>query len=80
MLCYGAQSVQFTVAVLPAEESALKTHSGVTNGLVLDHANGVGGTLVTEVAPGATLTDVALFIDSSTAALNPLAKEKYWWG
>ena len=77
--CYLAQSVLFTVAVLPAEEGALKTHSGVANGLVLDHANGVGGALVNEVTPGATLTNVALFIDSSTAALTPLAQEKYWW-
>ena len=73
------QTVTFTVAVLPAEESALKTHSGITNGLVLDHVNGVGTPLVTEVTPGATLTDVALFIDTSKAALAPLAEEKYYW-
>ena len=76
---HAPQSVTFTVAVLPAEESALKTHGGVTNGLVLDHANAVGTPLVTEVTPGAALTNVALFIDTSKAALTPLAEEKYWW-
>ena len=74
-----AQSVSFTVAVLPAEESALKTHGGVTNGLVLDQKNGAGMPVVTEVAPGAALTNVALFIDTSKAALTPLAQEKDWW-
>ena len=78
-LLHASQSVTFTVAVLPAEESALKTHGGVTNGLVLDRANGVGTPLVTEVNPGAALTNVALFIDTSKAALTPLAEEKYWW-
>ena len=76
---HASQSVTFTVAVLPAEESALKTHGGITNGLLLDHANAVGTPLVTEVTPGAALTNVALFIDTSKAALTPLAEEKYWW-
>lgn len=73
------QAVTFTVAMLPAEQSALKTHGGVTNGLVLDHANGAGTPLVTDITPGAALTNVALFIDTSKAALTPLAQEKYWW-
>ena len=74
-----AQSVTFTVAVLPTEESALKTHGGVTNGLVLEQKNGAGMPVVTSVTPGATLTNAALFIDTTKAALTPLAEEKDWW-
>ena len=69
----------FTVAVLPAEESSLKTHGGVTNGLALEQKNGVGMPVVAQVTPGATLSDVALFIDTTKAALTPLAQEKDWW-
>ena len=69
----------YTVAVLPADETALKTHGGVTNSLVLDHADGVGTPLLTKVTPGATLTNVALFIDTTKAAATPLAGEKDWW-
>ena len=72
------QSVTFTVAVLPADESALKTHGGVTNGLVLEHASGVGTPLLTKVTSGA-LINVALFIDASKAATASLAEEKDWW-
>ena len=79
LLLPQSQSVTFTVAVLPANESALKTQRGVTNGLVMEHANGAGTPLVTAVAPGATLTNVALFIDSSKEALRPMAEEKDWW-
>ena len=69
----------FTIAVLETEESALKTHGGVTNSLVMDQKNSVGMPVVTQVTPGATLSNVALFIDTTKAALTPLAQEKDWW-
>jgi hypothetical protein len=74
-----AQSVRFTVSVLPAEEAGLKLHRGVVNGLVQSAKSGNGASLVTSVTPGATLTDVALFIDSNKASMQPMASAEGWW-
>lgn len=75
-LSVAMQSVRFTVA-LP-EQSALKLRGGVANGLVQEAANGARTPLVTSVQPGATLTSVALFIDSNKAALHSAAITEYW--
>ena len=68
-----AQSIAFTVAFLPANESDIKLRRGVVNELVWEQAAGNGAPLVTAVQPGATLTNVALFIDSNKATLHPTA-------
>ncbi len=67
------------MSVLPAEEAGLKLHRGVVNGLVWSQKNGNGAPLVTSVTPGATLTDVALFIDSNKASMKPAASTEDWW-
>ena len=74
----AAQSVSFTVSVLPAEETGLKLHKGVVNGLVWQQQKGNGAPLVTSVTPGATLANVALFIDSNKASLHPAATTEDW--
>ncbi|KAK9902652.1 hypothetical protein WJX75_001453 [Coccomyxa subellipsoidea] len=74
------KTVTFDIAVLPADESALKTAHGVTNELVLEHADNVGTPLTDAVQPGTVLTDVALFIDENRESLKPIAETKSWWG
>jgi hypothetical protein len=71
--------VRFTVSVLPAEEAGLKLHKGVVNGLVMSQKNGNGAPLVTAVQPGAMLSNVALFIDSNKASMQPAAATEDWW-
>ncbi len=73
------QTVTFTIALLPAEESSLKTARGVTNELVQEHLNSVGTPLTEAIQPGATWTDVALFIDQNRDSLKPMAETKTWW-
>jgi len=73
------ESVTFTIAVLPADESALKTARGVTNELVQEHANSVGTPLTDAIQAGATWSDVALFIDENRDSLKPMAETKTWW-
>jgi hypothetical protein len=73
------QALTFTVSVLEAEQSALKTKRGVTNELVAEHANGAVTNLITAVQPGATMSNVALFIDENRASLQPASSTKTWW-
>lgn len=73
----AAQTVTFSIAVLPADEAALKTARGVTNELVMEHANNVGTPLTEAVQPGAVWKDVALFIDQNRESLKPIAETKY---
>ena len=70
--------VSFTVSVVPANESDIKLHKGVVNGLAWEAKKANGAPLVTAVQPGATLTNVALFIDSNKAALQPAAATEDW--
>jgi hypothetical protein len=79
-VCCPAQTVTFTITVLPADESALKTAHGVTNELVLEHADNVGTPLTDAVQPGTVLNDVALFIDENRESLKPIAETKSHWG
>lgn len=51
----------------------MKLRGGIVNELVWEQAAGSGAPLVTAVQAGATLTNVALFVDSSKAALHPVA-------
>ena len=67
------QSVTFAVAVLAANESDVKLRAGVVNELVWEQQAGAGAPLVAAVQAGATLTNVAVFIDSSKATLHPIA-------
>lgn len=73
------KSVTFTIAVVPAEEASLKTARGVTNELVQEHMNSVGTPLTEVIQPGATWSDVALFIDENRDSLKPMAETKTWW-
>ncbi|EIE22627.1 hypothetical protein COCSUDRAFT_42290 [Coccomyxa subellipsoidea C-169] len=73
------ETVTFSIAVLPADEAALKTARGVTNELVMEHANNVGTPLTEAVQPGAVWKDVALFIDQNRESLKPIAETKTWW-
>ena len=70
--------MSFTVSVLPAARSGLKLRKGVVNGLVWEQEAGNGMPLVTSVTPGATLTNVALFIDSNKYSLHPAASTEDW--
>ncbi|EIE22631.1 hypothetical protein COCSUDRAFT_53613 [Coccomyxa subellipsoidea C-169] len=72
------KTVTFNIAVLPADEAALKTARGVTNELVMEHANNVGTPLTEAVQPSAVWNDVALFIDQNRESLKPIAETK--WG
>ena len=73
-----AQMVSFTVSVVPANESDIKLHKGVVNGLVWEAEKGNASPLVSAVQPGATLTNVALFIDSNKESLHPAAATEDW--
>ena len=76
-VCCATQTVTFNIAVLPADEAALKTARGVTNELVMEHANNVGTPLTEAVQPSAVWKDVALFIDQNRDSLKPIAETKY---
>lgn len=73
------KTVTFTIALLPAEESSLKTARGVTNELVQEHMNSVGTPLTEAIQPGTTWTNVALFVDENRDSLKPMAETKTWW-
>ena len=75
-----AQSLTFTVAVLPAQQSSVKYPGGAASAAVGEATQGVGTPLVTSVAAGGQLTDVVLFIDANSQALQRPAATKDWWG
>ena len=79
-MCCHEQTITFTIVVLPADEAALKTAHGVTNELVMEHANNVGTPLTEAVQPGAVLSDVALFIEENRESFQPMATTKSSWG
>jgi hypothetical protein len=80
LLLLPDQTVTFAISVVAPEEGALRTSRGVTNELVMEHANDVGTPLVTEVHAGTVWSDVALFIDENQASLGPMAKTEYYGG
>ena len=67
------------MSVLASSEDALKTKGGVTNQLVAEGANGAGTPLITAVTPGATMSNVALFVDANRASLKANAATEHWW-
>ena len=69
----------FTITVLEASQDALKTKGGVANELVAEHNNGAVTNLITAVQPGATMSNVALFIDENRESLHPESSTKTWW-
>lgn len=73
------QAVTFTITVLEASQDALKTKGGVANELVAEHNNGAVTNLITAVQPGATMSNVALFIDENRESLHPESSTKTWW-
>jgi len=74
------QTVSFGVSVVTGDAS-VKTSKGVANEVVEESAT-QANYLQTAVQPGATLSNVALFVDSNREAIKPIAQTKtfWWWG
>ena len=78
--CIYVQTVTFGVSVVTGDAS-VKTSKGVANEVVEESAT-QANYLQTAVQPGATLSNVALFVDSNREAIKPIAQTKtfWWWG
>ena len=75
------QTVTFDVAVVSNGDASIKTAKGVANEVVEESAT-QANYLQTAVQSGATLTDIALFVDANREELKPIAQTKtfWWWG
>ena len=75
------QTVTFGASVVSTGDASIKTTKGVANEVVEESAT-QANYLQTEVQPGATLGNVALFVDSNREAIKPIAQTKtfWWWG
>ncbi|CAL8470567.1 g10109 [Coccomyxa elongata] len=76
----AAQTLTFTVAVLPPVPSSAKLSGGVVSRRIAQYEVGVGSALVQVVEPGMVLDDAAMFIDQNSAALQKPAELKFGWG
>jgi hypothetical protein len=75
------QTVTFGVSVVSNGNASIKTTKGVANEVVEEAAT-QANYLQTAVQPGATLSNIALFVDSNREAIKPIAQTKtfWWWG
>ncbi|BDA45838.1 hypothetical protein COCOBI_07-6250 [Coccomyxa sp. Obi] len=76
----AAQTLTFTVAVLPPLPSPPKLSGGVVSRHIEQYEAGAGSALVQVVEPGMVLEDAAMFIDQNSAALQKPAELKFGWG
>lgn len=75
-----AQTLTFTVKVLPADQSGIKYAGGAASAAVGQAAQGLGTPLATAVAAGGKLSDVVVFIDQNSQALQKAAASEWGWG
>jgi hypothetical protein len=75
-----AQTLTFTVKVLPADQASIKYSGGAASAAVGQAAQGVGTPLATAVAAGGQLSDVVVFIDANSQALQKPAAAEWGWG
>lgn len=73
------QQLAFTVALVPAQASAVKYQNGVVAGKITEASNGAGN-LTTSIAPGATFSPVVIYIDQNQQGLPQKATTKWGWG
>ena len=77
------QAVTFTYQIVQPAQSNVKFIGGAVSEVVKDEASNTGLQALTGVQDGASLYNVALFIDMNSAAIHPSAAAEDWfrpWG
>lgn len=78
-ILFPVQQLTFTVALVPAQASAVKYQNGVVAEKITEASNGAGN-LTTSITPGATFSPVVIYIDQNQQGLPKKATTKWGYG
>lgn len=75
----AVQALSFNYSVVQPQQGNVKFTGGAVAEVVADESANTGLPALTGVQEGASLMNVALFIDQNQGALHPAASTKDWW-